>query len=233
MCIRDRSRLIETLKSGEVENEVRGQVLAALSFLDDLPELLRAGILIGLNSGESELKEEALNIAQRFKMSPPIVNAISSLAKNENEQAAARASAIQVLINHDKPLSDPSFAFLTDLVTDENAPVLLGRQAAQALGSLRLKSLGKSQSDAMIRAVAKSRSVHLPNLIRPFAQGRDPKVLGDGDIAKKAWDQIGNDLAAALENNSGLALLQVGQREAIIQAFTEEDAGANAALSFV
>jgi putative heme-binding domain-containing protein len=225
--------LIETLKTGGVKNEVRGQVLAALSFLDDLPESLRDGILLGLNSGESELKEEALNIAKRFKMSPPIVDAISSLAKNENEQAASRASAIQVLINHEKPLSDPSFAFLTDLVTDENAPVLLGRQAAQVLGSLRLQSLGKSQSDAMIRAVAKSRSVHLPNLIRPFAQGRDPKAFGDGDTAKKAWSQIGNDLAEALGNNPGLALLQVGQREAIIKAFTEEDARAHAALSFV
>lgn len=227
------SVLIETLKTGGVKTENRAQVLGALSFLDDLPGPLRDGVLLGLNSGVSELKEEALNIAQRFKMSPPILDAVSSLAKNENEQASSRVSAIQVLVNHEKPLSDTSLAFLSDLVTDENAPVLLGRQAAQALGSLRLQSLGKTKSDAMIRAVAKARSVHLPNLVRPFAQRHDPKASGDEDLAKIAWVQIGNDLAAALENNPGLALLQAGQREAIIKAFTEEDAGAHAALTAV
>ena len=223
--------LIDTLKTGGVKNEIRGQVLAALSFLDDLPEPLRDGVLLGLNSGVSELKEEALNIAQRFKMSPPILDAVSLLAKIENEEAASRASAIQVLVNHEKSLSDTSLAFLTKLVIDKDAPVLLGRQASQALGSLRLRSLGKSQSDLLIRAVAKSRSVHLSNLIRPFAQGPDPIASGDGDTAKKAWAQIGNDLAAALENNPGLALLQAGQREAIIRAFTEKGAIAHVVLS--
>ena len=96
---------------------------------------------------------------------------------------------------------------------------------------MRLRSLGKSQSDLLIRAVAKSRPVHLPNLIRPFAQGHDPKASGDGDTAKKAWTQIGNDLAAALENNPGLALLQAGQREAIIRAITEKGAIAHVVLS--
>ena len=144
--------LIDTLKTGGVKNEIRGQVLAALSFLDDLPEPLRDGVLLGLNSGVSELKEEALNIAQRFKMSQPILDAISAFAKNENEQAASRASAIQVLVNHEKPLSDTSLAFLTKLVIDKDAPVLLGRQAAQALGSLRLRSLGKSQSEGGVEA---------------------------------------------------------------------------------
>ena len=95
--------------------------MAALSFLDDLPEPLRDGVLLGLNSGVSELKEEALNIAQRFKMSPPILDAVSSFAKNENEEAASRASAIQVLVNHEKPLSDTSLAFLTKLVIDKDA----------------------------------------------------------------------------------------------------------------
>ena len=139
-----------------MKNEIRGRVLAALSFLDDLPEPLRDGVLLGLNSGVSELKEEALNIAQRFKMSQPILDAFHHSQKMKMKRSASRASAIQVLVNHEKPLSDTSLAFLTKLVIDKDAPVLLGRQAAQALGSLRLRSLGKSQSDLLIRAVAKS-----------------------------------------------------------------------------
>ena len=61
-----------------------------------------------------------MNIAQRFKMSPPILDAVSSFAKMKMKRPR-RVRSIQVLVNHEKPLSDTSLAFLTKLVIDKDA----------------------------------------------------------------------------------------------------------------
>ena len=134
--------------------------MAALSFLD-LPGPLRDGVLLGLNSGVSELKEEALNIAQRFTMSPPILDAVSSFAKMKMKRSR-RVRVPFRFSNHEKPLSDTSLAFLTKLVIDKDAPVLLGRQAAQALAHCDFDRLAN-----LNRIVNPSREVALSPSAQP------------------------------------------------------------------
>jgi putative membrane-bound dehydrogenase-like protein len=225
--------LLEILASKEITSEVQGQVLAALGFLDDFPQPLEKCVLLGLNRGASEVREEALNIARRFEISQPVLAAVSLLAKNEDESPVTRASAMQVLAKHQGYLSDASFAFLVKLLTGEQTPVILGRQAAQALGSLRLHSLKEPQSDAMIQTIAGARSFYLPSLIRPFALGREQNAPEESVIDDAAWNLLGEKLAAALEQSPGLISLQPGQRQEIIKAFADANEGALAALSGV
>ena len=225
--------LLEILASTEVKPEVQGQVLAALGFLDDFPQSLHECVLLGLNRSASEVRAEALNIAQRYEMSPPVLVAVSLLAKNEDESPATRASAMQVLAKHQGYLSDAYFAFLVRLLTDEQTPVILGRQAAQALGSLRLHLLNEPQSDALIQTIAGARSFYLPGLVRPFALGREPNPPEESVIDDVAWNLLGKKLAAALEKSPGLTSLQIGQRREIMKAYPDINKGAHAALSGV
>jgi len=181
----------------------------------------------------SEMREEALNIAQRFEMSLHVLNVVSSIANNENEPSATRASAIQILVNHNEQLPNSLFALLTNLVADKKTSVLLGRQAAKALGSIRLQLLSETHLNAFIEAVEEARSAHLSSLVKPFARGRDPNLSGAAAIDDEAWVRLGNKLAVALEKNPGIELLQTGQREAIIKAFAVEGDRGHAALASV
>ena len=224
------SILLKTLTSRNVKPQVQGQVMAAMCFLDNLPKPLRESVLLGLNSGIPEVREEALNIAQRFEMSQPIMAAVSLLSKNENEPAETRTSAIQVLVNHNGTLSDESFAFLANLVTKEKTPILLGRQAAQALGSMRLHLMKESHLDKLIYTIEKAPSFHMPSLVRPFTFEDEVNTTKETFVDDAAWNHLENKLAAALEKNSGLALLQAGERQGIIDTFVNDKAGDHTAL---
>jgi putative membrane-bound dehydrogenase-like protein len=225
--------LLKVLTSGGAKPEVQSQVMAAMCFLDSLPKSLRECVLLGLNSGILEVREEALNIAQRFEMSQPILTTVLLLAENEDEPAATRTSAIQVLVNHNGTLSDALFAFLDNLVTNEKIPILLGRQAAQVIGSMRLNLMKESQLDKLIQTVAEARSFHLPSLARPFTFGGGTNETKETIVGDVAWNLLGNKLAAALKKKSGLSLLPVGQREEMINTFATDNNGDHVALSEV
>ena len=225
--------LLEILASEKVKPEVQGQVLAALGFLDDFPQPLHKCVLLGLDRSASEVRAEALSIAQRFDMSQPVLVAVSILAKNEEESPATRASAMRVLAKHQGYLSDASFTFLVRLLEDQQTPVILGRQAAQALGSLRLHLLEEPQSDALIQTIAGAHSFYLPGLVRPFALGREPNAPQESVIDDAGWNHLGEKLAAALKKNPGLTSLQAGQRREIMKAYPDVNKGAHTALSGV
>ena len=225
--------LLEILASKEVKPEVQAQVLAALGFLDDLPQSLHECVLLGLNGSASEVRAESLNIAQRFEMSQSVLVAVSLIAKNEDESPATRASAIQVLAKHQGYLSDVSFAFLVNLLTDEQTPVILGRQAAQALGSVHLHLLNEPRRNALFLTIAGARSFQLPSLVRPFTLGDELGASGESVIDAVAWNLLGTKLAAALKKSPGLDSLENGQRQAIMEAFPDGKKSAHAALSGV
>jgi len=174
-----------------------------------------------------------MNIAQRFEMSQPVLVAVSLIAKNEDESPATRASAMQVLVKHQGYLSDASFDFLVSLLTNEQTPVILGRQAAQALGSLRLHLLNEPQWGALLQSIAGARSFYLPSLVRPFTLGRELNASEESVIDAVAWNLLGMKLAAALKKSPGLASLENGQRQAIMDAFPDGKKAAHAALSGV
>jgi len=225
--------LLEIFDSKEVKPEVQAQVLASLGFLDNLPQSLHECLLLGLNGSDSEVRAESMNIAQRFEMSQPVLVAVSLIAENEDESPATRVSAMQVLVKHQGYLSDASFAFLVSLLTNEQTPVILGRQAAQALGSLRLHLLNEPQWDALLQNIAGARSFYLPSLVRPFTFGRELDASEESVIDAVAWNLLGMKLAAALKKSPGLASLENGQRQAIMDAFPDGKKAAHAALSGV
>ena len=225
--------LLEIFDSKEVKPEVQAQVLASLGFLDNLPQSLHECLLLGLNGSDSEVRAESMNIAQRFEMSQPVLVAVSLIAENEDESPATRVSAMQVLVKHQGYLSDASFAFLVSLLTNEQTPVILGRQAAQALGSLRLHLLNEPQWDALLQNIAGARSFYLPSLVRPFTLGRELDASEESVIDAVAWNLLGMKLAAALKKSPGLASLENGQRQAIMDAFPDGKKAAHAALSGV
>ena len=225
--------LLEIFDSKEVKPEVQAQVLASLGFLDNLPQSLHECLLLGLNGSDSEVRAESMNIAQRFEMSQPVLLAVSLIAENEDESPATRVSAMQVLVKHQGYLSDASFAFLVSLLTNEQTPVILGRQAAQALGSLRLHLLNEPQWDALLQNIAGARSFYLPSLVRPFTLGRELAASEESVIDAVAWNLLGMKLAAALKKSPGLASLENGQRQAIMDAFPDGKKAAHAALSGV
>ena len=166
-------------------------------------------------------------------MSQPVLVAVSLIAENEGESPATRASAMQVLIKHQGYISDASFAFLVSLLTDEQTPVILGRQAAQALGSLRLHLLNEPQWDALLQNIAGARSFYLPSLVRPFTLGLELDASEESVIDAVAWNLLGMKLAAALKKSPGLASLENGQRKAIMDAFPDGKNAAHVALSGV
>ena len=212
--------LLDVLDAEELKTEIKILVLSSLGFLDSFPDPLQAAILLGLNHLETDIRMESLNIAQRFDMKENVLAAIKILAQNADKSQVERASAAQVLVKHQGRLSSESFFFLVDLLEDKQTQIILRRQAAQALGSLRLHLLNERQSDALLKIISEASSYYLPELIKPFTQGRKLKASKDHFINDEDWNLLGKRLSAALKISPGFTAIGGGQRQKILKNFS-------------
>ena len=212
--------LLDALSSKVIKPKIKVQILASLSFLDTLPDSLQSSIIIGLNHLEADVRMESLNIAQRFDVKENVLDAILILTQNSNNSQVERTSAIQVLAKHQGYLRSESFSFLVSLLGDKQTQMITGRQAAKALGLLRIHLLNERQLDALFQIISEANSFYLPALTRQFTQGREMNESNDAFINDQNWNLLGNKLSVVLNKSPGFSTLGAGQRQKILQAFS-------------
>ena len=201
-------------------------MLSSLSFLDRFPDPLQLAILIGLNHFEPDVRMEALNIARRFNIKEDILSKIKIIGQDLDKTQKERASAIQVLVRHQGRLASDLFFFLVDLLEKKQTQIILRRQAAQSLGSLRLHLLTERQSDELLKIISEASSYYLSDVIKPFTRGRKHKVSNDHVVNNEDWNLLGNKLSLALESSPGFKTIGNSQRQKILKTFSSLDGSA-------
>ena len=212
--------LLDVLGAKEIKIERKILVLSSLGFLDSFPDPLQAAILFGLNHFETDVRVESLNLAQRFDIKENVLAAIKLIAQNPDKSQVERASAAQALVKHQGRLSNESFIFLVGLLENKQTQIIMGRQAAKALGSLPLHLLSGRQSDALLKIISDASSYYLPDLIKPFTQGRKLKESKGYFINDEDWNLLGKRLSVALKRSPGFIAVGKSQRQKILKTFS-------------
>lgn len=138
-----------------------------------------------------------------------------------------------MLVKHQDRLADESIAFLTHLITDENASVILSQNAAQVMGALRWHLLDETQRDTYFKTIARARSFCLPALMYPFEHQAGIDGEDEHGLDEDAWDVLGVQLAAQLERNPAVGSLPNGTANLLRRMFSEKVSRAHVAINAV
>ncbi|MCP4847184.1 MAG: hypothetical protein GY899_04465 [Verrucomicrobiaceae bacterium] len=225
------SRVGSALTGEKTSASVKVRLLAAISFMESLPEVLTGHIKVSLESSSPDIKGEALAVVLRFGAGDALAGKVQQIAVNGGELPEIRVAALESILKHEGKVNDRGFEFLAGKAGDAQTPILLGGQAARALGHLHLTSGNSSQALGLCKLLAGASPLQVTGLLQPFIKlGEGPK-----DVIK-AWpsanlNALGISLASALEVSPGRSVMKASSIRTILRAFPPELPEAHAKLS--
>jgi putative membrane-bound dehydrogenase-like protein len=210
---------------------VKVRLLAVISFMESLPELLTGHIRSALGASSPDIKGEALAVVLRFGAGDELADTVQQLAANSRESPEIRVAALEAIVKHGKQIDAQGFKFLTGLAGDPQTATLLGGQAARALGHLELTVHNNAQALALCKLLATASPLQVTGLLQPFIRlgSASQEVLADWPPEDR--NVLGIRLAAALEASPGRSSLESSRTSAILAAFPPSLPEAHATLS--
>jgi putative membrane-bound dehydrogenase-like protein len=218
--------------SGETTSvPVKVRLLAAISFMESLPELLTTHIKSALGASSPDIKGEALAVVLRFGAGDVLAGTVQEIAVDSGELPEIRVAALESILKHAGKVNDLGFEFLAGKAGDPQTPTLLGGQAARALGHLHLTAGNSPQALGLCKLLATASPLQVTGLLQPFIKLGEhaQKDLGDWPPADR--NTLGIKLAEALELSPGRSALEPSSISAILRAFPPGLSEANAKLS--
>ena len=206
-------------------------LLAAISFMEDLPKLLTGSIKAALGSSSTGVKGEALAVVLRFGAGDALTDTVRQIAASDVESPEIRVAALEAMVKHGRQIDAQGFKFLVGLAGDPQTPTLLGGQAARALGHLELTAQNSAQALALCTLLAVALPLQVTGLLQPFLRLGNASQESLADWPQADRNTLGSRLAAALEASPGRSSLEPSRMSAILAAFPPSMPEAHAALS--
>ncbi len=218
--------------SDRVTSEVvKVRLLAAISFMENLPPLLTGHIKAALGSSAIDVKGEALAVVLRFGAGEVLADTVQQLAANSRESPEIRVAALEAIVKHGKQIDAKGFKFLTGLAGDPQTATLLGGQSARALGHLEFTAHNNAQALALCKLLAVASPLQVTGLLQPFIRLGSTSQEDLKDWPQADLNTLGTRLAAALEASPGRSSLEPSRISAILAAFPPALPEAHSALS--
>ena len=157
-----------SLSSEKTSMAVKLRLLAAISFMESLPESLTDHIRSVLGASSPDLRGEALAIVLRFGPGEILAEKVQGIAADTGELPLVRVAALEAILKHTGRVNDEGFEFLSGLAENPETPALLGAQVARALGHLHLTADNGVQGQALTQLLAKASPLQVTGMLQPF-----------------------------------------------------------------
>jgi putative membrane-bound dehydrogenase-like protein len=207
------------LSSETISAAVQVRLLAAVSFMESLPESLTGSVRSALGAASPDVRGEALAVVLRFGPEEVLADTVQEIAADTGELPQIRVAALESILKHAGGVNEKGFTFLVGLAGNPQTPALLGGQVARALGHLHLTADNRAQGLALSRLLAKASPLQVTGLLQPFIKLGEEAQEDLGDWLPADRNTLGIELAAALKVSPARSSLPASAMSAILRAF--------------
>jgi putative membrane-bound dehydrogenase-like protein len=221
----------QSLSSEKTSTAVKIRLLAAISFMESLPESLTDHIRSVLGASSPDVRGEALAVVLRFGPEKILAETVNEIAADAGELPQVRVAALEAILKHTGRVKEKGFAFLSGLAGNPETPALLGGQVARALGHLHLTADNRAQGQALTRLLAKASPLQVAGMLQPFIRlGKSPEEALKGWIPADL-DALRLAFAKAMEVAPWNGVLAPSSIPAILRVFPDNPGAAHAGFS--